>query len=75
MKKVTILVILEKFFSSVIFAFFANVRGYELLRCQRAYLSRYTNVTKRDDLRKPAASNGLNTLCLLRNSSVKLQVL
>jgi hypothetical protein len=32
------------------------------LRCQSAYLSRYTKVNKRADLRKPATSNGLNTL-------------
>jgi len=39
-----------------------NVRVYEPLRCQSAYLSKYTNVSKRDNLRKPSASNGLYTL-------------
>jgi hypothetical protein len=40
----------------------ANARVYEPLRCQCAYISRYTKVTKRADLSKPAASNGLYTL-------------
>ena len=39
-----------------------NVRVYEPLRRQCAYLSRYTKVTKRTTLRKPFASNGLYTL-------------
>ncbi len=39
-----------------------NVRVYEPLRCQSALLSRYHKVTKRTDLRKPTASNGLYTL-------------
>ena len=40
----------------------ANVCVYEPLRGQSAYLSRYTEVTKRTDLRKPTTSNGLYTL-------------
>ena len=44
------------------FAIAANVRVYEPLRCQSALLSSYHKVTKRTDLRKPAASNGLYTL-------------
>jgi hypothetical protein len=40
----------------------ANVRVYEPLRGQRALLSNYRKVTKRANLRKPAASNGLYTL-------------
>jgi len=39
-----------------------NVRVYEPLRCQSAYLSRYTKACKRANLRKPTASNGLYTL-------------
>jgi len=39
-----------------------NARVYEPLRCQCAYLSRYTKVTKRVNTRKPAASNGSYTL-------------
>jgi len=39
-----------------------NARVYELLRCQCALLSSYHKITKRTDLRKPAASNGLYTL-------------
>ncbi len=39
-----------------------NVRVYETLVNQGIYLSSYTKVTKRTDLRKPAASNGLYTL-------------
>jgi hypothetical protein len=35
---------------------------YEPLRCQRAYLSRYTKATKSANLCKPAASNGLYTM-------------
>ena len=42
-----------------------NVRVYEPLRCQCAYLSRYTRVTKRTNLSKPSASNGLYTLLWL----------
>ena len=42
-----------------------NVCGYEQLRELCAYLSRYTKVTKRTDLRKPSASNGLYTLLAL----------
>jgi hypothetical protein len=50
---------------SVFFAIKANVRVYEPLRCQSAYLSRYTKVIKRADLRKPTTSNGLYTLLAL----------
>ena len=39
-----------------------NVRVYEPLRDQGALLSSYHKVTKRADLRKPTASNGLYTL-------------
>jgi len=39
-----------------------NVRVYEPLRGQSASESRYTKVTKRAELREPAASNGLYTL-------------
>jgi hypothetical protein len=39
-----------------------NARVYEPLRCHCAYLSRYTKGTKRANLSKPAASNGLYTL-------------
>jgi hypothetical protein len=44
------------------FTFVPNVRVYEPLRCQSALLSSYRKVTKRINLRKPAASNGLYTL-------------
>jgi len=43
------------------FSMTANVRVYEPLCRQSAYLSRYTKVTKSTNLRKPAASNGLYT--------------
>ncbi len=39
-----------------------NVRVYEPLRDQGALWSSYHRVTKRADLRKPSASNGLYTL-------------
>ncbi len=54
-----------------------NVRVYEPLHCQSGYLSRYTKVSKRANLRnrpkgahvaersKPSASNGLYTLLAL----------
>jgi hypothetical protein len=48
---------------------------YEPLRCQCAYLSRYTKVCKRANQRKPTASNGLYTLletfAFLQNEVIK----
>jgi len=46
----------------VIFKIVANARRYVLLRLRSAYLSRYTKLTKRTDLRKPAASNSIYPL-------------
>jgi hypothetical protein len=39
-----------------------NARVHEPLRHRSALLSNYHKITKRTDLRKSAASNGLNTL-------------
>lgn len=43
-------------------SFACNVLVYEPLRCQCAYLSRYTKIIRKTDLRKAATSNGLYTL-------------
>jgi len=50
------------FFECLFFNITYNARVYEPLRCQCAYLSRYTKETKGTNTRKPAASNGLYTL-------------
>jgi hypothetical protein len=46
----------------VSFAMVYNARVYEPLCCNSALLSSYHKVTKRTNLSKPAASNGLYTL-------------